>query len=176
MTKSLQDIFDKIEKQRLELIAGLENVPADRMNSHPEGKWSVNQVIAHIISGEKVALKYVQKKILGINDVGNAGIWENMKMLLLISSQRLPLIKFKAPKVVVEHTRDNEDFSVLRKEWDEVRSDWVRLLATIPAGNENKMIYKHAVAGRLGLTHGVLFMREHIIHHEPQIRRLLSKS
>jgi uncharacterized damage-inducible protein DinB len=175
MIKPLQEIFDSIERQRFDLINELQKVPADKMNSRSPGKWSVNQVIAHIISGERLSLRYVEKKILAINEVGDAGIREHIKMLILIASQRLPLIKFKAPRIVVEQTQDNEDFSVLRSEWDRTRADWVTLLGRIPEGSENKMIYKHVVAGRLSLKHALLFMREHIIHHKPQIRRALGK-
>ncbi len=173
MTAVLEDIFNDIEHQRKELIASLMKVSRERMNAHPAGKWSVNQVIAHLISGERLSLQYVQKKIHAIDQVGNAGVTEKMKMWVLIVSQRLPLVKFKAPKIVVEQTRDSESFEELVTEWDRIRADWVILLNRIPEGGENKLIYKHVVAGRLGLKHALLFMREHIIHHQRQIRRLL---
>ena len=36
-----------------------------------------------------------------------------------------------------------------------------------------KKIYKHFFAGRLNIQHALIFLREHIIHHQPQINRLL---
>lgn len=94
-------------------------------------------------------------------------------MLVLVISQRLPGLKFKAPRAVVEITPSLTDLEQISKEWAEVRADLKALLEKIPAGQEKKLIYKHVRAGRLNILHALKFFREHIIHHTPQIKRLL---
>jgi uncharacterized damage-inducible protein DinB len=148
-------------------------VPNKRLNDHRPGKWSINQILNHIISAERLSVSYLQKKFLGIEQAGDSGLVEELKMAFLIASQRLPGLKFKAPKVVVETTASTENITIIAKEWEAVRADLKSFLEKIPEGKERRLIYKHVRAGRLNTLHALKFFREHVVHHIPQIKKLL---
>ena len=93
-------------------------------------------------------------------------------MVVLQLSQRLPL-KFKAPRVVVENTPAYANFEELTTDWNKTRAELKTLLEKFDDTQIRKKIYKHIRAGRLNIQHALLFFREHIIHHTPQINRLI---
>ena len=173
MNRTFHQLFESLELQRHALMSSIQNLSAEKLNHHTNGKWSINQIVAHLITAERMSLNYLQKKVKGINEVGNSGFWEEIKMGFLIASQRLPGLKFKAPRAVVENTPPVLDFDSLLKEWEVLRKELKDFIEKIPAGSEKKLIYKHVRAGRLNTIHALKFFREHIIHHTPQIKKLL---
>ncbi|MBI3219304.1 MAG: DinB family protein [Bacteroidetes bacterium] len=172
MNKTLAKHFESLEAQRAELLTSLHRLTADRLNYHSEGRWSINQIIAHLIAAEKLSVAYLQKKVLAINEVDNTGVYEEIKMIGLIISQRLPF-KFRAPRVVVENTSRSTSISDLEKEWSSSREELRQLLEKVTDDQINRRIYKHVRAGKLNIQHALIFFREHIIHHYPQIKRLM---
>lgn len=150
----------------------LKNLSWDRLQKAPAGKWSVHQILAHVIAAEKLSIMYLQKKILGIKEVENTGLWEDIKMILLQVSQRLPF-KFRAPRSLVEQTPAYTSFDELVADWDKTRAELNVLLEKFDDTQIRKRIYKHIRAGRLNIQHALIFFREHIIHHTPQINRLI---
>ena len=172
MNSSLQKKFESLESQRKTLLHSLQNLSAEKLNHQPEGKWSINQVIAHLIAAEKLSLVYLTKKIQAINEVENTGVVEELKMIALIISQRLPL-KFKAPRMVVENTSHSQELSKLEQEWTSLRQELKLLLENFSDDQINRKIYKHIRAGKLNIQHALIFFREHIIHHQRQLNHLL---
>ena len=172
MNPTLQNLFDKLEGQRQELLSSLINVPAEKLNASTNGKWSINQIIAHLITAERMSVQYLSKKLLGIEQAEDSGIWEEIKMVLLIASQRLPF-KYKAPKKVVELTPAPTELNQLAEDWNQVRAEMKNILEQIENKHIQRKIFKHIRAGMLNIQHALKFSREHIIHHTPQIKRLL---
>jgi uncharacterized damage-inducible protein DinB len=172
LNTKLNQLYDSLESQRIKLLDSLENLPLQRLNHQPAGKWSINQVIAHLITAERMSVLYLTKKIQGIDEVDNTGLIEELKMIGLIISQRLPL-KFKAPRVVVENTPSSSELKQLEKEWNTLRIDLKNLLEKVSDHQIKRKIYKHVRAGKLNIQQALIFFREHIIHHQPQIKRLL---
>ncbi len=172
MNTKLQHLFDSLERERDTLIATLKNLSTDKQQHAPEGKWSIQQILAHLIAAEKLSIMYLHKKMLGIKEAEDTGALEEIKMVLLQISQRLPL-KFKAPRVVVENTPAYATFEELTADWDKTRSELKTLLEKFDDTQIKKKIYKHVRAGRLNIQHALMFFQEHIIHHTPQINRLL---
>jgi hypothetical protein len=99
-------------------------------------------------------------------------VGERIRYALLKISQRLPL-KYKAPESVVSNTPEAMPFAELHASWDSTRHELAQFLDSITDSNVNKLIYKHPVAGRFDIIHCLMFMREHYLHHLPQIKRLL---
>jgi len=172
MNSTLQHLFNSIETQRQELIRSLVNLSSEKLNTQPEGKWSINQIIAHLITAEQLSVHYLNKKILGAEEAEDTGMKEELKMLLLIASQRLPL-KFTAPKKVVEHTPKEEDLTKLISAWDTARSDFKKVLENVEGRHLKRKVYRHVHVGMLNIQHAVKFFGEHVGHHTPQIKRLL---
>jgi uncharacterized damage-inducible protein DinB len=172
LNTSLLKQFDKLEIQRdnlLSLIAPLSN---EELNAHPVSKWSVAQILSHLIASERLSVNYLNKKILGINDAPNTGLTEELKMITLIISQRLPL-KFKAPKVLAENTTTYQTNEQLREAWVKIRGELKVVLTRFNDDQLKRKVYKHPIAGMLNITQALRFFQEHINHHTPQIKNLL---
>lgn len=173
MAPALQNLLDEIETQRVTTLKSLESFTDELFNQSPApGKWSAAEVLSHVITAERMSLTYLQKKILAIDQVPRSGIWEEVKILVLAVSQRIPGIKYKAPGRVVENTTTLRSLHDVEREWSQVRHDLRILLDRIPDHQVDRMIYKHVVAGYLNSRHALIFFREHLIHHLPQLRRL----
>lgn len=177
MHPSFQKLFEEIESQRKSILSSVHHLTQDQLNKPlAPGKWSVSQILSHLITAERMSVNYIQKKIQGIEQIEDTGLWEELKINLLKISQRLPGLKFKAPNRVVENTTFYNDLSTITKEWDLVRNEFKTLLEKIPAQYINRRIYRHVRAGYLNVRHALIFFREHIIHHTPQIKKLVNHS
>jgi uncharacterized damage-inducible protein DinB len=168
----LASLFQTLELQQKDLIAELEQLPNEHLNRSVNKKWSISQVAGHLIQAERMSIGYMSKKINAIKDVGNTGLWGEVKLWVFIISQRLPL-KYKAPKNLGEKPPSYSDFSALEKDWNEARQALKAFLETVPDWGLRKKIYRHPVMGRCSVVHCLKFFREHIIHHYPQIKRQL---
>jgi hypothetical protein len=173
MHARLQKTFDSLEQQRAGLLNELRPLSAEILTSAPADKWSIIYILSHLITGERTGLEYVRKKMLGIDGTPDAGLFEEFKMIGLVISQRLPFLKFKVPKLIEERTVVYPDLATIEKEWDVLRRDWAKILENIPDQHVNRKIFRHVVAGRLNINQGLRFFGEHIIHHKPQIQRLI---
>jgi hypothetical protein len=174
VNKKLQYRFDQLECDRSKLLDKLSKLPGEKlMYKSDSGHWSIDQILIHLLTSEQLTLTYLKKKSLGAEQLGNSGPIEALKLTLLAISQRLPLIKYKAPKVVVQNTPDVVTLSELIDRWNLSRRDLKNFLETVQDRNLHKLIFKHPVAGRFDVVQCLTFMREHFHHHLPQINRLL---
>jgi len=174
MHPRLEYLFESIEMQRQTLLLSLRALDYETLNNHPEGKWSIIQIIAHLISAERLSVNYITKKIQSVESVANTGFVEELKMLLLKISQRLPM-KFKAPKVVIENTTKENNLGKLEEEWNGVRDDLKKILEQVEDHHVKRKIYRHVRVGMINIQHALQFFREHVIHHKPQIKNLLKR-
>lgn len=174
MIPSFQKIFDQLELQRSTILNQVKNLSIEKYNHSPgPGKWSISQILTHIVTAEGLSVGYMKKKAQAIAELGNSGVKESLVLMLLKISQRTPALKFRAPKVVVENTPPALPFEELSKKWDVQRNDLKNFLESIEDKNAKKLLYKHPVAGRLDARQAAVFFGEHITHHWPQIKRLL---
>ncbi len=173
MNNHFVQIVHELEQQRTALIARARQLSPEQFNFSPApGKWSINQILVHIIEAEQLSIAYMKKKKLGIDGLQNSGITETLRLWLLIISQRIP-VKYKAPRVVVENTKNASSIEEVDARWQAVREELLFLLGGIEEKDIRKVIYKHPLAGRLDTRQALVFFREHIMHHMPQIKRLL---
>ena len=167
-------IYDELEHQRVELLDRVKNLPVEKFNYKPsEERWSISQILTHILVAERLSVGYMKKKALGIDQLKNSGISAGFRLQILIISQRIPNLKFKVPGVVLANTPQAYSIAELETHWQNHRQDLKVFLGTIENKNAKKVLYKHPVAGRLDARQAMVFFREHIIHHLPQIKRLL---
>lgn len=175
MHPQLQTLFETIEKQKKDLLLHIDLLSPTQLQQHVPGQWSLGQVFAHLITSEKLSVQYLKKKYLGIEEQPRTGIIEELKMLTLVISQRLPF-KFKAPKVVVDNTPSFKDAATIAEAWAATRAEMKDLLSQFTADQLTRKVYKHPVAGKLNIRQALQFFQEHLIHHTPQIKRLLKQS
>jgi uncharacterized damage-inducible protein DinB len=175
MNRKLEKIFNELEAEKHKLLNQLMKIDSARLNYSPSpGKWSVNQILIHIITAEALSLGYMKKKSLGIETFGDSGVLEFLKMKLLIVSQRFPF-KFKAPRFILQHTPTSSSFSDIVTQWNKHRDELKKFLESINDKNVHKKTYKHPKVGMLNIIQAITFFREHHIHHLPQIRKLIRK-
>jgi hypothetical protein len=175
LNTQLTILFNTLEKQRADLISLIQGISPEAINNHPDGKWSITQIISHLIASEQLSVKYLNKKILGIDTAPKTGIAEELKMIVLKISQRLPF-KFKAPKVLAENTPIYENIEQLTETWNQTRADLKKVLEKFQDNQINRKVYKHPIAGMLNIEQALKFFREHIIHHTPQVKNLLKQN
>jgi len=174
MHPTLQSIFDTLETQRSALLSQVEKINEEQFLKSPApGKWSISQILTHLITSEQLSIAYMKKKSLGVDALDNSGLIESAKMIVLKISQRIPIVKFKAPTIVLEKTPPPLTYQQVIQQWLDTRQGLLRFLQSIEDKNIRKKIYKHPVAGRLDVTQALTFFHEHIHHHWPQVKRLL---
>ena len=173
MNPRLQQLFHRLEDDRCQLAALLQKHPEEYLHRNPRPrKWSVMEILLHLVTSERLTVNYMRKKSLVIDSLKDAGLMESLKLTLLVISQRLPL-RYKAPTVVLEHTPAMVPLPALLTQWDEIRTDLNVWLDSVADRHLHRLIYKHPVVGRLDVVQALTFMQAHFHHHLPQIARLL---
>jgi hypothetical protein len=172
VNRKLQYHFNRLEAIKEEALALSESLSAVDLEFSPNGKWSAGQILTHILTSERLALQYMKKKLLGVNELSNAGFIQPIKLVVLKISQRLP-VKYKVPEGIRINTPAFAGKEQLLKSWDEERRHLHTFLSAIKEENTDKLIFKHPIAGMFSAAQGLEFLREHIIHHMPQIARIV---
>ena len=175
MNSNLQQLFDSLELQRASLLKEIKSLSAEKLNKHKPGKWSISQIVAHIITAEQLSNKYLMKKFQAIETFERTGFWEELKSTILTIAQRMPL-KFRAPKVVVENIPAFDNVEQMEIAWSNTRQELKELLNQFTNDHLNRKVYKHPVAGKLNIQQALKSLREHLKHHQPQIKKLLKEN
>ena len=140
-----------------------------------DGKWSISQILTHLLTSERLALNYMRKKSQApVELLGTAGLKEDIWFFIFELSQQIPL-RYKAPKVVSENTPPPLSFGDLVRQWEGLRLEMIDFLNSLEAEKIPKKIYKHPIAGRLTVIHAVRFMALHVNHHVPQIKAIIAR-
>lgn len=169
----LQPAWRRLEQQRNQLIQQIEPLPDEVFRTKPsDHSWSLAEVMAHIITVEKLSLAYMKKKAQDWSRNNRSGLWSEIRLAVFIASQRLPL-KFKAPRVVQQNTPQAMSLQETLAAWEAVRRDMKNFLTSIPEAYKNRFIYRHPQAGRFNARQALVVLYEHANHHLPQITRLL---
>jgi hypothetical protein len=174
MNYLLEKEWNKLEKLRSDISEMLVQTHEKDFLISSNGKWSLGEILIHIVTSEKLALQYMRKKSLGVDSLENAGFVEPLKLIMLKISQRLP-IKYKVPKGIKDKTPECPSKDELFRQWTSSRSELKAFLESIEEKNINKKIFKHPIAGMFNVTQGVAFLREHLLHHKPQILNLATR-
>lgn len=171
MDSKLESRFNKLESSRLQLLAELEKRDDKELNFHPgKDKWSVIQVMHHLIIIEQLSIGYINKKLTYRTNIKKSGLGAAIRFFVLKSVLQTPFL-FKAPKIVSE-VSDNAGFKETKNQWDQVRKDMKELFDNLPEEFLNKNIFKHALAGKMNIYQMLSFMEEHFKHHVKQVDRI----
>ncbi|MEP2024013.1 MAG: DinB family protein [Reichenbachiella sp.] len=165
--------FDLFELKRIELENRLDNLNPELFSiPEKEGKWSVNQVLAHLSNSEFGTLRYIQKKMQGLDDVGVKNISSSVRSKLLKWLLDSPL-RYKMPKQLPEPSTEIT-FEELKMQFEKNRASIKELIETFPEESIDKLIFKHPFAGRFSLLQTIAFLEDHYNHHVKQIDRILA--
>jgi uncharacterized damage-inducible protein DinB len=173
VNSSLRQSFERLQADTKALLKEVSSLSSATYHHKPsDGKWSISQILTHLLTSERMSLAYMKKKSLGVDSLENSGFLEKIKFFLLKISQRLPM-KYTAPRQVVEQTPAPLSYGDLVRQWEALRGELRDFLDNIPEENVRKKIYKHPRVGMLDVVHGLQFLSEHLYHHRPQIRAII---
>lgn len=173
MEAQLQKLFNDLETQRFQLLAYVSTIDSAKLNLIPAaGKWSINQIIYHLILAEELSYKSIKAKVLTDTNFEKIGFKHQLRVLLLRLFLRSSK-KFKAP-LAVSDLPDNLILSELSIKWNQSRQNLKELLESLPENLRNKSIFKHPVAGKLSIYGGLNFFHEHVRRHHNQILKIAS--
>ncbi|MEP4533354.1 MAG: DinB family protein [Cyclobacteriaceae bacterium] len=164
--------FEIIEKRKADLLTSLDQIDDDKLTYHPdEGKWNIIQIIQHVADAERGALNYCQKKIQAGDKMPNSPLGENARMILFNKFLKTK-VRYKMPKGL-KSPEDGLEYQEVCVGWYNTREALRKFLDSYPEKYLKKAIFKHPVAGRIGLNNMLLFFDAHLIHHKFQIERNL---
>jgi len=169
---SLNSNFEKVEKQRRDILAQLKAYDDKVLNQRPsENSWSVIEVIDHLVAAEKSTLQYLEKKTQDLASAQKVGLKEKFRSLVLnayLGSSK----KFKSPEVALPGGQPMS-LSQVRDSWDQVRSQIQAVWTRLPEHELDKNWFKHPAAGKLSFAQMLTFMQAHVGRHHKQISRTL---
>jgi len=171
MQQKLEEKFNFIEGLKKDIIKDYGQLTPNQLNFKPKAnKWSMIQVVEHLMLAETTSLNYVNKKILDPSALEDKTAASQLKTWLLKTSFTLPF-KFKAKVSFIKPTNDPDYKNVLLR-WDIARNALRKLLDEQSNELLEKLIYKHPIAGRLNAHQMLIFFEYHIKHHLKQINRI----
>lgn len=171
MNPKLEAKYLHLEQTRNRLLDELESLDEAQRNTCPaEGKWSINQHVAHLVIAEEVTLGGIRYKLQRQDELRESTFSQSLKALLLrlaLKSGR----KYKAPPQVAT-VPDTAELAMLRQQWDKVRFELEDELSDLPEHLLGKSIFKHPRVGYLTIGQALTFLQDHFDHHVAILQRL----
>ena len=171
MNPKLESKYLFLEKSRNKLLQSLEDLDDSLLNTCPaEGKWSIGQIVAHLIQVEQLTMGYIQKKLAEESELQESSL-KNMVSAVLLKLALNSGMKFKAPKVAAT-VPDTVTLNALHTQWDATRYKLEDLLTELPQALLDKCLFRHPYAGMLSISQTLTFIQDHFNHHLAQINHL----
>lgn len=171
MDSRLQRQFEQMEAVRESIFEMLKFYSPEQLAFKPApDKWSVIQVLQHLLISEQGTYRYLTRKNQA-ESLPAAGWGAGGRSLLLNLVLKSPL-RFKAPENLPQPEGDLP-FDVLMREWQVVREALRGFAQTFPPERLKSAIFRHPFAGYFNLSQTFKFIDKHVRHHRRQIRRIL---
>ncbi len=174
MEKMVAKRLERLDEKLQQLLNHLRSFSDEQLNARPNPQsWSVLQILHHLMLAEQLSGAYVQKKLSFNPALKNINFATWGRMLLLRYYNYLP-IKLKAPaNVSEERLPERSNLADVTMQWQTQRQALRAYLSGLPQPIFQKEVYKHPIAGRLGLDGMVAFFEGHFDRHLRQINRIL---
>lgn len=170
MNPKLEVKYLYFEKSRNKLLKDLQSIDNTQLNTpSAEGKWSIGQILAHLLQVEQVTISSIQHK-LQQEELHTVSLKNKVRAVLL----KLALnsgMKFKAPPAVAT-VPTIVSLEQIRQQWDETRYKLEDLLTELPPALLDKCLFRHPYAGMLTISQTLTFLQDHFNHHLHQIQHL----
>ena len=170
MNPKLEVKYLYFEKSRNKLLKDLQSIDDTQLNTpSAEGKWSIGQILAHLLQVEQVTISSIQHK-LQQEELHTVSLKNKVRAVLL----KLALnsgMKFKAPPAVAT-VPTIVSLEQIRQQWDETRYKLEDLLTELPPALLDKCLFRHPYAGMLTISQTLTFLQDHFNHHLHQIQHL----
>ncbi len=174
MKSKLQNKIAQLEKDRLTLLNVIKSLSEDELNFKPKkDKWSIIQVMHHLIKSEQLSVVYIKRKISSKSNIDKSNLRSRFNAFILKWGLNLPL-KLKAPANVSD-VPDFDTFENTASKWNNVRNSFIDLINNTSGEILDKDIFKHPIAGKMNILGTLDFFDAHFKHHQKQIKSLLAK-
>lgn len=176
MTAKIQQQLDELDHALDTLFEQLmqETHPNLDRKLSPE-RWSVYEIMQHLMLSEGASLRYLRKKSLGLAQMKKAGLraaWRSFLVAAMLSSP----FKFKAPKGTdIEVFEPTESFAQLSGRWQSQRSELREFLGSLPQEIFDKEAYRHPRVGMITIGGMLWFFQVHFDRHAGQMARTLKE-
>ncbi len=173
MKNSVKNQLDSLNSELGLLFRDLKKFSDNDLNWKPEeGKWSVLQIMEHLILAESLSQKYLEKKLSFDPALKNTNVLSGMRSMFVSFYLKTP-IKVKAPAVVDQTLADQSTFWELVKLWKQNREDLETFLNSLAPEMFKKQVYKHPLGGRMSIGNMMTFHKHHFNRHRKQIESIL---
>jgi len=169
MLAELQSRFDQLEDRRRSLVSVLGSLKDDQITRKlDQDRWSILQVIQHIILGERGAR-------LSERELRDNPIRGQLKPGKLIEVVR-DILDRDVPVGVPDPSLEpdgNTPFPELLEQWDKERQLLADLLDTVTPETRETVMFSHPAAGPMPAQELLDLALSHFDYHQRQIERLL---
>lgn len=171
MDPKLLQIFIRLEEDRNTLFTKLDTLNENQLTFKPgENKWSITEIVHHLVLSEQGAYRYMCKKNLA-ESLPQLGWTAAFRSVTLNFGMKLPL-KYKAPRRGNIQPTGDVSYQQLKQEWQEVRENLRQFVEAFPAERMQVAIFRHPFTGYLTITQAFRFFEAHLKHHLKQIERI----
>ena len=168
MLHEVERLYDRLEHSRARVLGLVEATDERQRSVQPaEGKWSMLQVVEHLVLAEEGTLRVFEK---GPPPQPKVKL-RSLLVLRAIEGLFGLRIRLPIPSKALTPTAP-ESLESLRSRWDETRAGITRFLRELEPGDLRRPRFRHPVAGWLTVGQGLDFLERHIRHHERQIHRI----
>jgi hypothetical protein len=176
MNAKIDAKLQQLDAELEQLLKTLLKNPHEKLAQKPgPGRWSVYEVMQHLMLAEGGGYRYLSKKTLSMKLPARAGLGSWFRRTLTKTYLNTSF-KFKAPAAAAEEAFKTVDsFAQISGEWQQNRSNMRKLLESLPVGWDQVQAYKHPVGGRMSLMGMLDFWEAHFRRHKKQIERTLAE-
>lgn len=172
MRTKLNSTFDEIEALKTSILNDFDQLSPNQLSFKPTSKkWSLLQVMEHLMLAETGSINYVNKKILDPAKLEAYSLKAAFRYWWLQFFLKIPFIRIRNRPTQVTPTL-KPDFNDVNLRWDIARKALRKFIDTHQDATLKKLVYKHPVAGRLNGLQMMQFFKLHINHHKKQIERI----
>jgi len=179
MNKNWQAIhhqFGRLESKKNEIMDLLQTLSSTQYHLQPDpDTWSIGQVAQHLYLSERNSLAYLKKKLSYPDTVPKyhltswGGVW-------LIKLVYLFHYKIKAPDSInmwkVSEWMTREELAV---KWEILRKDLIAFMEKNEPAFGKHLAFRHPFAGRMTMHQMLIFMNDHMHHHQKQMQKILQR-
>lgn len=169
MPKGLAPRLDAMKARRDALLAGLASRSPERLAFRADGRgWNALDVVQHLALVEESVVGYARKKLLAPPQPVPWG--GRLRLLSLVAVLRSPVrVAAPAAQVIPAETLP---LDVLSERWRAASAALRDVVLALPAERERSLFFRHPIAGPLAPSGTLVFLDEHVRHHEGQLARI----
>ena len=174
--KAIHSQFDKMEVKKQEIMKLLGSLSPGQYHQQPDpASWSMGQVANHLYLSERNSLAYLRKK-LSYPDLVPGYSPKSWLGIVAIKLVYLFHYKIKAPESInMWKVGIAIPYEELKLKWDELRQELISFIEQQEPVFGRHLAFNHPFAGRMTMHQMLIFMNDHIRHHQGQIMRIQQK-